>query len=141
MSNRCHTPVCIHANTEVIQKALNERGYKHRIRYSAKPDFDENKMPCIYCYKNSWVCGSEEMKQFIEKAEQLKNPDFKFVDCGTNITMFLAMAAYSIHHDKFQLFTNGVRWHLCDALKWAGSSRFHKATPQEIIRKYSGNVQ
>lgn len=138
--SRCKAPAFIKANTPVIQQALTARGYKHQVMYSSDPNFDENNLPYIYCYRDSWICGSETMKSAIEEVEQRIDPSFHFTDCGTDSNFFLTLVAYTDANDRFQAFTNGSRWHVCDSPKWAGSSKFHKAAPREIIRKYKGNV-
>ena len=78
----------------------------------------------------------KELNRFV-----IGNP--KYVDCGENEELFLAIAALRDDSDIHQLFTDGIRWELCgvDNASYDGfgnryKSVFHKATVEELINHF-----
>lgn len=136
MGNRVAAlPIFIQSNTDEIRQKLNDFGYTYRSRISHTSE-SEKKLPYIFCYRGSWICGDNKLKEAIEAAEKSFNPNFEFFDCGDNQELFLALAAYTDAHDQYQWFTNKLRWRFCEDLKWNGSAWFKKATPKQIIKKF-----
>lgn len=69
----------------------------------------------------------------------------KFIDCGTNEELFLAIAALRDEADKYQWFTDGDKWILCPEIKfstyWVNDidvnlDAIHKATVNELIEHF-----
>lgn len=90
----------------------------------------------------------KELNRFI-----IENP--KYVDCGTNEELFLAIAALRSDSDYMQYFTNGTEYILCEREDWMDmfsilcsggkynydkngelSKNFHKATSLELISHF-----
>lgn len=60
----------------------------------------------------------------------------KFIDCGTNEELFLAIAALRNDTDKCQWFTDGDLWFKCgDEVRNEGR-KIHKATVNELIEHF-----
>ena len=64
-----------------------------------------------------------------------------FVDCGTNVELFKALAAMTQYNDKWQWFTDGSDWVLCPdkvVTKQVIPSYalYHKATVEEIVEHF-----
>ena len=70
----------------------------------------------------------------------------KFIDCGTNEELFLAIAALRDDTDKNQWFTDGDKWILCPEIKFStywvyndidvNIDTVHKATVDELIEYF-----
>ena len=78
----------------------------------------------------------KELNRFV-----IGNP--KYVDCGENEELFLAIAGLRDDSDIHQLFTDVIRWELCgvDNASYEGfgnryKSVFHKATVEELINHF-----
>ena len=61
-----------------------------------------------------------------------------YIDCGENVSLFLALASLRNDTDKKQWFTDGIIWEMSDSEL---PSRYmqlegHKATVDEIINKF-----
>lgn len=75
----------------------------------------------------------------------------KFIDCGTNEELFLAIAALRDDTDKYQWFTDGNKWILCPAIKFSSYwvyndidvniDTVHKATVDELIEHFKGKEE
>lgn len=135
------TPCFIRKNTETLRNNLEEVGYLNNspewtnncsiiwaYQYPVK-GFD---IPCyviadsfdIPFDKHSVLCG-------------------KFIDCGANEELFLAIAALRDDTDKYQWFTDGDLWIMCPSIKFStycvyndidiNIDTFHKATVDELI--------
>lgn len=64
-----------------------------------------------------------------------------YIDCGTNVSLFKALAAMNNENDREQWFTDGMDWRLCHDIivtKMAIPSYalYHKATAEEIIEHF-----
>lgn len=138
------TPCFIHKNTQELRRGLEELGYSKNYpkwtddcsiiwayQYPVK-GFD---IPCyviadsfdIPFDKHSVLCG-------------------KFIDCGANEELFLAIAALRDDTDKNQWFTDGDKWILCPEIKFStywvyndidvNIDTVHKATVNELIEHF-----
>jgi hypothetical protein len=74
----------------------------------------------------------------------------KFIDCGTNEDLFLALAALMDDIDIHQWFTDGNKWFQCRFLKVGMHysdkpeilfERWHKATVEELIEHFRGKEE
>lgn len=129
-------PCFIRKNSPELREILKKLGY---YVY----DLDMNKdSPADWCT----VIESEASYAGIWNKEP-KNKE-KFLDCGTNEELFLALVALRDDSDKNQWFTDGGNWVLCKDIKfssyWAyhnidvNLDTIHKATPQELIEHFKG---
>lgn len=119
----------IRKNTPELVKKLEELGYK--ALFSAINGYGEY----LCCY-NSIVTGTDGSVI-----------NYQFIDCGTNVVLFLAIAALRDDSDKHQYFTNGVFWIKCSQLELKHEldnnyeefcvADFHKATVQELIEYFN----
>ncbi len=138
------TPCFIRKNTQELRRGLEELGYSKNYpkwtddcsiiwayQYPVK-GFD---IPCyviadsfdIPFDKHSVLCG-------------------KFIDCGANEELFLAIAALRDDTDKYQWFTDGDKWILCPKTKFStywvyyeidvNTDTIHKATVDELIEHF-----
>lgn len=138
------TPCFIRKNTQELRRGLEELGYSKNYpkwtddcsiiwayQYPVK-GFD---IPCyviadsfdIPFDKHSVLCG-------------------KFIDCGANEELFLAIAALRDDTDKYQWFTDGDKWILCPKIKFStywvyndidvNTDTIHKATVNELIEHF-----
>lgn len=138
------TPCFIRKNTQELRRGLEELGYSKNYpkwtddcsiiwayQYPVK-GFD---IPCyviadsfdIPFDKHSVLCG-------------------KFIDCGANEELFLAIAALRDDTDKYQWFTDGNKWIMCPKTKFStywvyneidvNTDTIHKATVNELIEHF-----
>lgn len=138
------TPCFIRKNTQELRRGLEELGYSKNYpkwtddcsiiwayQYPVK-GFD---IPCyviadsfdIPFDKHSVLCG-------------------KFIDCGANEELFLAIAALRDDTDKYQWFTDGDKRILCPKTKFStywvyyeidvNTDTIHKATVDELIEHF-----
>lgn len=137
------TPCFIRKNTQELRRWLEELGYSKNYpkwtddcsiiwayQYPVK-GFD---IPCyviadsfdIPFDKHSVLCG-------------------KFIDCGTNEELFLAIAALRDDTDKYQWFTDGDLWFKCgdevcnETIEYYLNKygrKIHKATVDELIEHF-----
>ena len=66
----------------------------------------------------------------------------RFIDCGTNIPMFKALAALRDDSDYMQWFVSpGDCWQICSCKSWTDDDRlsaaWRKATPDEIVEHFN----
>ena len=64
-----------------------------------------------------------------------------FIDCGTDIEFFKALAARSQKTDREQWFTDGTDWRLCHddvitKMVIPSYALYHKATVEEIVKHF-----
>lgn len=142
------TPCFIRKNTQELRRGLEELGYSKNYpkwtddcsiiwayQYPVK-GFD---IPCyviadsfdIPFDKHSVLCG-------------------KFIDCGTNEELFLAIAALRDDTDKYQWFTDGDLWFKCgdevcnETIEYYLNKygrKIHKATVDELIEYFKGKEE
>lgn len=139
------TPCFIRNNTEALRKKLEELGY-----FNDSPEWTNN-CSIIWAYQypmkgfdtpNYVIADSFDIP--FDKHSALCG---KFIDCGFNEELFLAIAALRDDTDKHQWFTDGDKWILCPEIKfstyWAyndvdiNTDTIHKATVNELIEHFN----
>lgn len=130
------TSCFIRKNTEELRKKLEDLGYN--IAYGR----------CIDC---SCLATSAFHGQYMSIAEEIydsTNPHITYncanrKDCGTNESLFLAIAALRDDNNYMQWFTNGNRWYqnkIADReVERFGAGdpiEYHKATVEELINNF-----
>ena len=138
------TPCFIRNNTEALRKKLEELGY-----FNDSPEWTNN-CSIIWAYQypmkgfdtpNYVIADSFDIP--FDKHSALCG---KFIDCGTNEELFLAIAALRDDTDKNQWFTDGDKWILCPEIKFStywvyndvdvNLDVIHKATVNELIEHF-----
>lgn len=131
----------IRKNTPELRKKLEELGYSH-----GKPEYyiddDDNKYDFIMCHNGRFFLLSQE-NHVIRNGHPLKKPGS--INCGTNESLFLAIAALRYDTDDSQWFTDGEDWFLCQYLKVGMHyqdkpeilfDKWHKASVDELIEHF-----
>lgn len=133
MKPKFTTPCFIRKNTPELRRKLEELGYKHSME----------------CEQPSNTLVAFESGLFSEKLF----PTYPncVVDCGTNETLFLAIAALREDSDKFQWFCDdysdefksfflceydNVDKHIHEKMDGWDCDGFHKATAEELINHF-----
>lgn len=142
------TPCFIRKNTEELQKKLEKLGY---IKNS--PAWTDN-CHIIWAYQYSQEKGFDIPHYVIANAFDIPFDKHsllcgKFIDCGVEEDLFLAIAALRIDTDKFQWFTDGYHWEKCPdevacIRAWIDKYKCtpHKATVEELIEHFNmKNIQ
>ncbi|WP_302029770.1 hypothetical protein [Bacteroides finegoldii] len=143
------TPCFIRKNTPELRKKLEELGY---IKNSPKWTDDCN---IIWAYQYSEEKGFDTPHYVIANAFDIPFDKHsrlcgKFIDCGTNEDLFLALAALMDDIDIHQWFTDGNKWFQCRFLKVGMHysdkpeilfERWHKATVEELIEHFRGKEE
>ena len=136
------TPCFIRKNTEELCKRLEELGY---IKNS--PVWTDN-CHIIWAYQYSQEKGFDIPHYVIADAFDIPFDKHsllcgKFIDCGIEEDLFLAIAALREDTDKFQWFTDGYHWKKCpDEVAYieAWINKYectpHKATIEELIEYF-----
>lgn len=138
------TPCFIRKNTQELRRGLEELGY-----FNDSPEWTNN-CSIIWAYQypmkgfdtpNYVIADSFDIP--FDKHSALCG---KFVDCGTNEELFLAIAALRDDTDKYQWFTDGDKWIMCPAIKFSSYwvyndidvniDTVHKATVDELIEHF-----
>ncbi len=138
------TPCFIRKNTQELRRGLEELGY-----FNDSPEWTNN-CSIIWAYQypmkgfdtpNYVIADSFDIP--FDKHSALCG---KFVDCGTNEELFLAIAALRDDTDKNQWFTDGDKWILCPEIKFStywvyndvdvNLDVIHKATVNELIEHF-----
>ena len=138
------TPCFIRKNTQELRRGLEELGY-----FNDSPEWTNN-CSIIWAYQypmkgfdtpNYVIADSFDIP--FDKHSALCG---KFVDCGTNEELFLAIAALRDDTDKYQWFTDGNKWIMCPAIKFSSYwvyndidvniDTVHKATVDELIEHF-----
>lgn len=138
------TPCFIRKNTPELRKKLKELGY-----FNYSPQWTNN-CSIIWAYQypmkgfdtpNYVIADSFDVP--FNKHSALCG---KFIDCGTNEELFLAIAALRDDTDKYQWFTDGDKWILCPKTKFStywvysdidvNTDTIHKATVDELIEHF-----
>jgi hypothetical protein len=150
------TAAFIRKNTPELRKKLEELGY---IKNSPKWTDDCN---IIWAYQYSEEKGFDTPHYVIANAFDIPFDKHsrlcgKFIDCGTNENLFLAIAALRDDTDNNQMFINGKGdWGICrDNTEYGGLSgidfygmpndlnvdNYHKATVEELIEHFKGKEE
>lgn len=144
------TPCFIRKNTPELRKKLEELGY---IKNSPKWTDDCN---IVWAYQYSEEKGFDTPHYVIANAFDIPFDKHsrlcgKFIDCGTNEELFLAIASLRDDTDDNQLFTNGKGdWGICrdgsdgslPGMDFYGMPNdfnllyYHKATVNELIEHF-----
>lgn len=138
------TPCFIRKNTPELRRGLKELGY-----FNNSPQWTNN-CSIIWAYQypmkgfdtpNYVIADSFDIP--FDKHSALCG---KFIDCGTNEELFLAIAALRDDTDKYQWFTDGDKWILCPKTKFStywvyydvdvNLDVIHKATVDELIEHF-----
>ena len=127
----------IKKNTKKLRHILRNFGYLDNTCFTCFDNF-------LYTlYGDYYTC--RDYKKFSE----MRSKEFinECIDCGTNETLFLAIAALKDNTDFMQLFTDGTHWTLSYADKFEKMpkigklididySKYHKATVKELIEHF-----
>ena len=138
------TPCFIRKNTQELRRGLKELGY-----FNNSPQWTNN-CSIIWAYQypmkgfdtpNYVIADSFDIP--FDKHSALCG---KFIDCGTNEELFLAIATLRDDTDKYQWFTDGDKWILCPKTKFStywvyyhidvNTDTVHKATVNELIEHF-----
>lgn len=124
------TPAFVLKNSQNLRKKLSELGYKVGNETYINDDF--------LAIDNNEMFGID--KPYLP--EQCNG----YIHCGTNESLFLAIAALRDNTDKFQWFTDGDKWILCPEIKFSvywvyndidvNIGTIHKATVNELIEHF-----
>lgn len=145
------TPCFIRKNTETLRKKLDELGY-----LNDSPEWTNN-CSIIWAYQYP-MKGFDTPNYVIADSFDIPFSKHsalcgKFVDCGTNEKLFLAIAALRDDTDNNQLFTNGKGdWGIyrdgsdggLSGMDFYGMPNdfnlpyYHKATVDELIEHFKG---
>lgn len=142
------TPCFIRKNTPELRKKLEELGYE--ILNSGDTTLDAHNYDGKGSHKSI-----EEGKVIITSYGNLYGVVYDVdtvtkkgrIDCGTNESLFLAIAAFRDDTDKFQWFTDGDKWILYPEIKFytywvyndidVNIGTIHKATVNELIEHFN----
>ena len=137
---RFTTPCFIRNNTEALRKKLEELGY-----FNDSPEWTNN---CSIIWAYQYPMKGFDTPNYVI-ADSFDIPFAlcgKFIDCGTNEELFLAIAALRDDTDKYQWFTDGDKWIMCPAIKFSSYwvyndidvniDTVHKATVDELIEHF-----
>ncbi len=140
------TPCFIRKNTETLRKKLEEVGYLNN-----SPEWTNN-CSIIWAYQYP-IKGFDTPVYVIADSFDVPFDKHsalcgKFIDCGTNEELFLAIAALRDDTDKYQWFTDGDLWIMCPKIKFStywvyndidvNTDTIHKATVDELIEHFKG---
>lgn len=138
------TPCFIRKNTETLRKKLEEVGYLNN-----SPEWTNN-CSIIWAYQYP-IKGFDTPVYVIADSFDVPFDKHsalcgKFIDCGTNEELFLAVAALRDDTDKYQWFTDGDLWIMCPKIKFStywvyndidvNTDTIHKATVDELIEHF-----
>jgi hypothetical protein len=128
------TPCFIRKNTQELRRGLKELGY-----FNNSPQWTNN-CSIIWAYQypmkgfdtpNYVIADSFDIP--FNKHSALCG---KFIDCGTNEELFLAIAALRDDTDKYQWFTDGDLWFKCGDEVCDEGRKIHKASVDELIEHF-----
>lgn len=138
------TPCFIRKDTPELRRGLEEFGYSK--------NYPEWTVDCsiIWAYQYP-IKGFDTPSYVIADSFDLPFDKHsalcgKFIDCGANEELFLAIAALRDDTDKYQWFTDGDKWILCPEIKFStywvyyhidvNTDTVHKATVNELIEHF-----
>ena len=138
------TPCFIRKNTPELRRGLEELGYSK--------DYPEWTVDCSIIWAYQYPIKGFDTPNYVI-ADSFDIPFNKhsalcgkFIDCGTNEELFLAIAALRDDTDKYQWFTDGDKWILCPKTKFStywvyyhidvNTDTIHKATVNELIEHF-----
>lgn len=142
------TPCFIRKNTQELRRGLEELGYSKNY-----PKWTDD-CSIIWAYQypmkgfdtpNYVIADSFDIP--FDKHSALCG---KFIDCGTNEELFLAIAALRDDTDKYQWFTDGDLWFKCgdevcnENIEYYLNKygrKIHKATVNELIEHFKAKEE
>lgn len=137
------TPCFIRKNTQELRRGLEELGYSK--------DYPEWTVDCSIIWAYQYPIKGFDTPNYViadsfdipfDKHSALCG---KFIDCGTNEELFLAIAALRDDTDKYQWFTDGDLWFKCgdevcnETIEYYLNKygrKIHKATVDELIEYF-----
>lgn len=137
------TPCFIRKNTQELRRGLEELGYSK--------DYPEWTVDCSIIWAYEYPIKGFDTPNYViadsfdipfDKHSALCG---KFIDCGTNEELFLAIAALRDDTDKYQWFTDGDLWFKCgdevcnETIEYYLNKygrKIHKATVDELIEHF-----
>lgn len=128
------TQCFIRKNTQELRRGLKELGY-----FNNSPQWTNN-CSIIWAYQypmkgfdtpNYVIADSFDIP--FNKHSALCG---KFIDCGANEELFLAIAALRDDTDKYQWFTDGDLWFKCGDEVCDEGRKIHKASVDELIEHF-----
>lgn len=128
------TPCFIRKNTPELRRELEELGYSK--------DYPEWTVDCSIIWAYQYPIKGFDTPNYViadsfdipfDKHSALCG---KFIDCGTNEELFLAIAALRDDTDKYQWFTDGDLWFKCGDEVCNEGRKIHKATVNELIEHF-----
>ena len=137
------TPCFIRKNTQELRRGLEELGYSK--------DYPEWTVDCSIIWAYQYPIKGFDTPNYViadsfdipfDKHSALCG---KFIDCGTNEELFLAIAALRDDTDKYQWFTDGDLWFKCgdevcnETIEYYLNKygrKIHKATVNELIEHF-----
>lgn len=128
------TPCFIRKNTPELRKKLEELGYSK--------DYPEWTVDCSIIWAYQYPIKGFDTPNYViadsfdipfDKHSALCG---KFIDCGTNEELFLAIAALRDDTDKYQWFTDGDLWFKCGDEVCNEGRKIHKASVNELIEHF-----
>lgn len=132
----------IRKNTYELVEKLKVLGYNQG--FSARGNFGDSLLTTLNSMGGN-IYGFLSIPS--DKIEEPIIDDIDGVNCGTNEELFLAIAALRDDSDRFQWFTNDVFWIKCSQIDLKNEldnnyeefcvADFHKATVEELIKKFS----
>lgn len=131
------TPCFIRKNTKELRDKLIELGYN---KGTDKWHINDNRKLFAYqypmkCFDTPYFVVGDSLD--LTEDGLLKN---KFIDCGENEELFLAIAALRDDSNKHQWYTDGTRWCLHNMepkYDWMIDDSWHKATVEELIEHFN----
>lgn len=142
MTPKFTTPCFIRKNTHELCKKLEELGYTIMMGYDIGFIMTSPKNGVAYIPDGQKIEVSDDYG--------------KYIDCGTNERLFLALAALREDSDKFQWFCDDedvenksmffckyddVEKHIHNEMDGWDCEGFHKATPDELIAYFRSYPQ
>ena len=146
MTQKFTTPCFIRKNDPELRKKLEELGYyPHPSEKKLYEQYPNYVGPSLHTGRGFYAIMQ------IGYDEEVRNE----IDCETNESRFLALAALREDNDYMQFFTNGEEFILCDKKSWLDGKipdlihkrdlsiavvamlyNYHKATVEEIIEHF-----
>lgn len=128
------TPCFIRKNTQELRRGLEELGYSK--------NYPEWTVDCSIIWAYQYPIKGFDTPNYViadsfdipfDKHSALCG---KFIDCGANEELFLAIAALRDDTDKYQWFTDGDLWFKCGDEVCNEGRKIHKATVNELIEHF-----
>lgn len=123
-----------HEQRKKLIKWLEHIGYNRQPILCLKPNYNNDNEEYVVCQFNGLYALIDERITF-----RLLSMNVCFIDCGTNIPMFKALAALRDDTDYYQWFidSNG-NWESTECYRMNAYTEhpYRKATPAEIVEHF-----